>query len=965
VRPIAVVGSGTQGSPFTVIYSYGGKTGCEGVALCVADHLGPGLMYENGQIRVRVSSDPDNAVTTGTDGGVKVGEKEPNPNVCPTVDVATACERPGLLVGAARLGLLANPSSAPYAVDYCLSKNVDVLHAHVWATADGAAVVADEEDGVVSPSRHAAVFPWADTDNGTTAVTETAKINEVTVGAWRAAWSIAGHASDPEILDNNDPAQPADRKGGWWGWLASNYTPMRLDDMLSRVDGRAIVLADCNATSRRTGQDTADNVLVEAANVRAAVRAGVRWCAQKWMLVGVRNLVNAPIATAAGFQVCAITDSEGPVKNTSTAPWAVADLSASNVGWVALDKQYADSVFSLYTSNGRRVMMWRCDRHTERTRAQTLNLCGYLSHDPEYTRGPLAGAKDYRRLSDPYTRKTMGVGTLTHKTSRGLFTSLTGTGARGWSEEDVPALYLEKDFGSLNDYGTPSFRFDVLADAVPFLENFTSGQGSVHQQIAYDAVGQRMYVSQVMVGGFQLPGEDHELTFEERAANGDMVITRMRFDGTIDGAPMFCRKFGHGWALSVERVGSNVFIWAEGMAELETGSDPFFSFGTQVARYQYVPGAVLDQGSPGVTYYDPLPRPTGTAKLMCSVDFTHNRIAVSVNTTPDTQRTHYVYDLTDFKAGTFTPLIEIPQVTGASIQGFCLYSPYLYQSQGSAYSTGNPPSGNTLMTVYSIFSGEVVERGYNYTRTDLPHREPESLNVWEHPDGPRLMLGFGIQDPPPRRIWVGQLPSIAGSSGTIGTFQMDRPSVLMGWACPLADAATYRIEWEFKFLQRPNPVIQGRSMMGVVFGQAGDWDIFQWRSGWPYTEQLPQAYLAYVRPDGRMGVGMWPSSGDLTFRYMSGGSSSTDPAGMEQTIPLPAETSASWTRCRLDVSATSLTFTANVGGGTGQRTVTVTGAQATAYRGGYLYLLKQEPGGLQSNQAARYVGGFRNVVVTP
>lgn len=288
--------------------------------------------------------------------------------------------------------------------------------------------------------------------------------------------------------------------------------------------------------------------------------------------------------------------------------------------------------------------------------------------------------------------------------------------------------------------------FDVTAPDTPILPGVEVplSQNRVHQQAAYDQVGERIYATQVIQTGTALPDEETPPEQGYREAHGDFAINQVDFDGNVTGV-MYVRGFGHGAGLGVENIDGTVWLWLEYDAPMrDLGVN---TYGTKIARVQWQDGAILDVGDPGIDEHDPFP---SGSHITPSVDTTNGLCAVLVQTGGAYR--FFVYDLEEFKEGQYNALYNFPRQQADQWQAWCLYGDYVYQFTGSAYGPLNPPppdgEGNSYFTVYDIRTGSVVQRVFNDRHTDLEFREPESINVWNSPDGPVLVYGYATQAPP-------------------------------------------------------------------------------------------------------------------------------------------------------------------------------------------------------------------------
>jgi hypothetical protein len=438
---VRVEGEGTTTSPYRVFLEYKGQRGCAAIQLCISEHLGPNLQYVDGKIHVKISADPDNAgLEFGTDRGLYVEGDPPGPADCPGRTVTDICQAGGQLsVGAARMGFLANPGNSPLGLEACISNNIDIIHVIVAASQDGIACLPETVEGILMPAR--------------VSIGDAALLRNTNANDFMHLRNNAGHVTDPEMRwpHGNTPPTGSDIKGGWWGWRTHNFQSWTLDELVERADGRVVIIADCSNPN-----DSA----YESATVDAITEVITRRCAQSWVMVGVAAVANATKAIQAGATPI-MMQNDDLVRKDTAAPtrWTIPALTAANIKWVALDKQYADIVFADHSNAGISILGWRVDRHHERTRMENLKkgaqggvapvprLCGYLSHDPVYTRGP--EPRDYRMTADPFRDKTIAPGVLSFSTSMGTFDDMTSTAARGWCYRADPGLFLLPGWGSL------------------------------------------------------------------------------------------------------------------------------------------------------------------------------------------------------------------------------------------------------------------------------------------------------------------------------------------------------------------------------------------------------------------------------------------------------------------------------------------------------------------------------------
>lgn len=299
-------------------------------------------------------------------------------------------------------------------------------------------------------------------------------------------------------------------------------------------------------------------------------------------------------------------------------------------------------------------------------------------------------------------------------------------------------------------------RFDLDGPPITVLSEVTAPSGQFIQGLARDDVGQLFYVSQVMPGGIQLPGEASPVSGADRNINGDLQISKLSPGGSSLGV-MYLTGFGHGQTFGVEPIlepfgeggfgeesfGGGAWLWIETDANMDgTG----FGTGRKVARVQWESGAVVDYGDVGLDIYDPVP---GATRVFPSLDVERQRLLLSWF---DGATRHYnVYDLDSFKSRDFTPISSTPQagITG-TLQGAALHGRYIYLYEGTAYDVDNPPPGNTYIVVLDSVLGTVLETTLNQAGSELAYREPEGITVIDSPGGPQLVFGFATQTSSPR-----------------------------------------------------------------------------------------------------------------------------------------------------------------------------------------------------------------------
>ncbi|MGW7504384.1 hypothetical protein ACWGIR_23025 [Streptomyces albidoflavus] len=413
--PLHAEGTGTARDEWVLSLRYKGRKGGEALALLLCENVGPGLQCTEGgtlraagaqvaaaygsralaapgqaQIMAKLSTDAGNLLRFGSDDGLLVtsdGGGSGDPAACgKSIESLPASG----VMGAFLLAGLHHPFNSPYGVQYCIANGIDITHVRTVATADGVAWLAEYESGNVTMAR--------------STIYSSAPASQLDSDLIATTYNTAGYPTNPRVgeVDGED--------GGWYGWLAAKYHNWFLPEMLARVNGKTVVLADCMA-------DEAEGTAVsEAANVAAVLRAGKQACAQKWLLVGVEEVANAQTVVANGFTPIMMPQFAGTqVKWGETkAPYTVEELTGAGVKWARLTEKYADSVFEAYKAAGISVLMLDSSRQYVQERADRVAR-GRLCLDPVYARG--VDAFDYRRPgADPWQRKRMCLGQLSHNT---------------------------------------------------------------------------------------------------------------------------------------------------------------------------------------------------------------------------------------------------------------------------------------------------------------------------------------------------------------------------------------------------------------------------------------------------------------------------------------------------------------------------------------------------------------------
>ncbi|MFJ8855091.1 hypothetical protein [Streptomyces sp. NPDC102437] len=328
-------------------------------------------------------------------------------------------------------------------------------------------------------------------------------------------------------------------------------------------------------------------------------------------------------------------------------------------------------------------------------------------------------------------------------------------------------------------------RSDLTAPAAPVMLGVRLDQTRVHQQVAYDPAGQRVYVTQVIANGVTLPGESGPPPTGARDSRGDLAINQLDLTGKVLGV-MYVRRFDHGSGIGAETVNGVPYLWlAYDAVEQPIGTN---AHGRRIAYLPFQPGKVIDVGDPSVNVFDPVP---GATSITPSLDVTGGRFAVAYNTGSGTR--YLVFGLADWRAKNFSqPLYEFARPSYPDFQSWCLGGDYIYQFHGTGYSDTNPPGGggNTWFTVIDIRTGVTVERVRDQHALDLTYREPESIGVWSVPSGPQLVFGYASSDTTPRLMNLYAITEVIQEALEITAQVVSEPQPGVQVTTLVADTAT-------------------------------------------------------------------------------------------------------------------------------------------------------------------------------
>jgi hypothetical protein len=284
----------------------------------------------------------------------------------------------------------------------------------------------------------------------------------------------------------------------------------------------------------------------------------------------------------------------------------------------------------------------------------------------------------------------------------------------------------------------PGGRFDLSVPSTQLIREKAAHHGTVLQSFAFDDVNGHLYTIQLMQGGIRLSGESAPVSGADRAARGDMCVTKMSLTGAKLGH-MYVRGFGHGVSIGCEPVGTTAQLWTESDANPDSG------YGRAVSRFAFKDGAVLDSGSPSLVKHRPVP---GSTSNQPAVDMLNKLLLLRYR--QGGQARYRLMSLAGVAAGDYTAVYEdIPQAgveDGEVFQGFTVLGDYVYQLTGTAYSDENgpnPPSGhgNTYVSCVDLRTGELVQRARTEAAYSLGYREPEGMAV-QLTSPRRLCMGF-------------------------------------------------------------------------------------------------------------------------------------------------------------------------------------------------------------------------------
>lgn len=273
-------------------------------------------------------------------------------------------------------------------------------------------------------------------------------------------------------------------------------------------------------------------------------------------------------------------------------------------------------------------------------------------------------------------------------------------------------------------------RFDLDVPSWQFVREQHVRDSTVMQSFAFDDSNGVVYVAQVVEGGRQLSGESAPMSGTQRAAHGDLCISRISYGGRLL-SWMYLRRFGHGVAIGVESVGRDSYLWVE-TAPLPRPSDGV-GYGTRVGRVRFVPDAVVTYPSASVEVHQPVQNAT---EVSVSLDALNRTLLVRALV--DGGHRYSLHGLDAFRARDYRPLHDRAE-TGISdvFQGHAHLFDQVYRLEGR---NGGVTAAPTHVSCFDLPTGTVVQRSATGAARSLTYREPEGLAVQGGP--PRLHMGF-------------------------------------------------------------------------------------------------------------------------------------------------------------------------------------------------------------------------------
>ncbi|MFJ9719890.1 hypothetical protein ACIRPQ_28860 [Streptomyces sp. NPDC101213] len=189
------------------------------------------------------------------------------------------------------------------------------------------------------------------------------------------------------------------------------------------------------------------------------------------------------------------------------------------------------------------------------------------------------------------------------------------------------------------------------------------------------------------------------------------------------------------------------------------------------------------------------------------------------------------------------------------------------------------------------------------------------------------------------------IPAAFGELGSPGR-GIGRPSVLIGWQCPMSNPTSYTITWEMKWNSLADNATSAK--LGLLFGAATDADTFDWPAdpamnpvGHPPGQR--GYYRVYQRQNGEIGIGKTPVGSSYTAL---------------DTATSPAIVAGTYNSYKLTVTPTTITFVRTTSSGASYTAV----AADSQYRGPYFFFEKEETFISDGVTQNRFEGKVRNLL---
>jgi len=385
-----------------------GSTTCEAIVRCVALNLGPGLMFTNGRLQVRLSRDGGNCIRFGSDDGLyaECGDTPPGEGGKTIAGLPTPVQA-GTYGGA---GLVQSYAS-PQAIDYAVANRLDFIDSFSFSL----------QDDVAAWGPFTATQP-VDTFTNNPASTPA---RELTSDIWVNLVADCGSpGGNPTGRGSGAPAAQLEPDGGWYGFLQQPYRLMTTAEALKTIAARTCVIL----------QQTTEGM----ADVQANINAILSIQAQDWVMpsIGTQSLGTATEFLDRGIQwVCVNVNN-----NTTITPAAVFDSGAT---WVKINEAQGMARVQEFIDAGLQVLSGYTARQTTGQTLLGMGARGLISADPVYHRG--AFGPDWQQY------RTDVLSFQTRMTETGMLTQPTDTlalvAARGYPKLAEAGRFFNLRFG--------------------------------------------------------------------------------------------------------------------------------------------------------------------------------------------------------------------------------------------------------------------------------------------------------------------------------------------------------------------------------------------------------------------------------------------------------------------------------------------------------------------------------------